>query len=89
MARHGIAGMMERISDTAEWGAYQAGPEIVGRESREAMARVLNRIRSGEFARGWLEEARAGKKNLLEARDTASRRPAQSVFERLSTDLKT
>jgi ketol-acid reductoisomerase len=68
IAAHGIAGMYERISDTAEWGAYETGPQVVGPESHAAMRVALTRIQSGEFARGWLAEAGGGKPRLLAAR---------------------
>ncbi len=69
VASVGVAGMRKRISDTAEWGSYQVGPEVVGEASREAMRRALERIRSGEFARGWVAEAEAGKPRLLAFRE--------------------
>ncbi|MBS1714776.1 MAG: ketol-acid reductoisomerase [Armatimonadetes bacterium] len=69
IARHGVAGMKRRISDTAEWGSYQVGPVVVGDEVRAAMARSLARIRSGEFAQEWLIEASSGKPRLKQKRE--------------------
>jgi ketol-acid reductoisomerase len=47
----GPAGMMQAISNTAEFGAYRAGPLIVDQAMRDHMNRLLNDIRSGEFTR--------------------------------------
>ena len=47
----GLAGMMESISNTAEFGAYQAGPKLIDQTVRARMAQILERIRSGAFAR--------------------------------------
>ncbi|MCW5938816.1 MAG: ketol-acid reductoisomerase [Fimbriimonadaceae bacterium] len=79
IAFHGIAGMFERISDTAEWGAYQTGPRVVGSESRAAMKEALARIKSGEFAREWLAEAGAGKPRLLANRAALAAAPIEAT----------
>jgi ketol-acid reductoisomerase len=55
MHEHGIDGMRQRISTTAAWGGLQAGPRVIGAESREQMAKILDRIESGEFAREFIE----------------------------------
>lgn len=52
---HGIDGMRERISTTAAWGGLQAGPKVIGSESRRAMGELLDRIEDGSFAREFLE----------------------------------
>jgi ketol-acid reductoisomerase len=79
VAEHGIAGMAERVSDTAEWGALRTGPEVVGPASREAMRAALARIQSGEFAREWLAEAAAGKPRLLAARAARAADPVEAA----------
>ncbi|UCD76130.1 MAG: ketol-acid reductoisomerase [Phycisphaerales bacterium] len=56
----GIAGMMDAISNTAEFGAHEVGPELVDDETREKMRQILQRIRSGEFARRMQEDHEAG-----------------------------
>lgn len=53
----GLSGMRQEISDTAEWGDYVSGPRVVGAHSREAMHEILAEIRSGEFAKRWIEES--------------------------------
>lgn len=52
---HGIDGMRDRISTTAAWGGLQAGPRVIGPESRRAMVTLLDRIEDGSFAREFLE----------------------------------
>ncbi|MCI0631452.1 MAG: ketol-acid reductoisomerase [Phycisphaerales bacterium] len=47
----GIEGMMEAISNTAEFGAYESGPRLIGKETRESMRRLLAEIQDGTFAR--------------------------------------
>jgi ketol-acid reductoisomerase len=60
MYEGGIAKMHHSISNTAEYGDYVTGPKIVTDETRAAMSEALWRIQSGEFARDWILENRAG-----------------------------
>ncbi|MCH8274380.1 MAG: ketol-acid reductoisomerase [Armatimonadetes bacterium] len=68
MFEHGIAGMVERISDTAQFGAMTAGPRVIGEQSRRAMRELLSEIQSGEFAKRFTEEQAAKSKNVKEWR---------------------
>jgi ketol-acid reductoisomerase len=56
----GVAGMREGISGTALFGDLTRGPRVVGPEARAAMARAIDEIRSGAFAREWRAEVAAG-----------------------------
>ncbi len=47
---HGLAGMMQRISNTAEFGAYSAGPIIIDDHVRQNIREILKSIRNGAFA---------------------------------------
>ncbi len=68
MYEGGLSWMRYSISDTAEYGDYQTGPKIVTDDTRAAMRQVLTDIQSGDFARQWMAEARAGAPNLLAQR---------------------
>ncbi len=68
MYEGGLSWMRYSISDTAEYGDYTRGPRVVTDETRKAMAKILEEIQSGEFAREWLAEGRAGAPLLLERR---------------------
>jgi ketol-acid reductoisomerase len=56
----GLGWMRYSVSDTAEFGDYTRGPRVVDERTREEMRRILGEIRSGEFAKEWVLEARAG-----------------------------
>lgn len=60
----GLAGMAERISDTAAWGGMLAGPQVIGEESRSAMRKLLRSIEDGSFAQEWSAAAREGAPRL-------------------------
>lgn len=61
---HGLTGMRQRISNTAEYGDVTRGPQIIDDAVRQSMKRVLEDIRSGAFAREWMEEVRSGASNF-------------------------
>ena len=56
----GLAKMYEFISDTATYGDLTRGPRVIDQQVRKRMAEVLREIQSGEFARDWILENRAG-----------------------------
>ncbi len=57
----GISDMRYSVSNTAQYGDLTRGPRVVDQRVRDEMKRILGEIQSGEFAREWLLEARAGK----------------------------
>ncbi len=64
MYEQGISGMRHSISNTAEYGDITRGPRVIGDESRAAMRKILDDIQSGEFAKEWIAENRAGGENF-------------------------
>jgi ketol-acid reductoisomerase len=61
MYRGGLNYMRYSISDTAEYGDYVAGPRIVDTRARETMRKLLDEIKSGAFARRWIDENEKGR----------------------------
>ena len=61
MYRGGLSYMRHSISDTAEHGDYTGGARVVTDETRREMGRMLEEIRSGAYARGWIAENAAGR----------------------------
>jgi ketol-acid reductoisomerase len=75
----GLAGFRDAISRTALYGDFTRGPRVINEESRAAMRRSLEEIRSGAFAREWLAEARAGRPRLTEWIAAGRRHPLEAV----------
>jgi ketol-acid reductoisomerase len=69
MYEKGISGMRYSISNTAEYGDMTRGQRIIGAETRAAMKQVLKEIQSGDFAREWIAENRAGQENFKRMRE--------------------
>src|SRR5260221_14734905 len=61
MYEAGIAGMRYSIADTAQYGDMTRGPKIIDDHVRANMKEALRQIQSGEFAREWILENRAGR----------------------------
>ncbi|MGB7291823.1 MAG: ketol-acid reductoisomerase [Thermodesulfobacteriota bacterium] len=57
----GISNMRYSISDTAKYGDITRGPRVINNGVRKEMKRILKDIQSGEFAREWILENRAGR----------------------------
>jgi ketol-acid reductoisomerase len=68
MYEKGLAGMRYSISNTAEYGDYTRGPRVVDDHVRAEMKRILGEIQSGDFAREWIAENRAGQENFKRMR---------------------
>jgi len=68
MYEKGLAGMRWSISNTAEYGDYTRGKRVITDETRERMRAILGEIRSGDFAREWIAENRAGQENFQRMR---------------------
>ena len=79
----GIQAMNGVISNTAEFGEYYNGPQILGPEVKEKMKESLKRIETGEFARVWLAEAAAGAPNLLAKRAALAEHPVEIVGSKI------
>src|ERR671936_2886387 len=83
MYEKGITGMRDSISNTAEYGDMTRGSRVIGPESREAMKKILADIQSGEFAREWIAENRAGQENFKHMREEQSRHQVETVGKEL------
>ncbi|MDP9357178.1 MAG: ketol-acid reductoisomerase [Chloroflexota bacterium] len=64
----GLTFMREVVSDTAEYGDYYAGPQVIDEHVRERMQGLLTRIQDGSFAKQWIEENTAGQPNFRSMR---------------------
>jgi ketol-acid reductoisomerase len=79
MYEKGIQGMRYSISNTAEYGDMTRGKRVIGEESRAAMKQILGEIQSGEFAKEWIAENRAGGENLARMREEGAKHEVEEV----------
>lgn len=88
---HGLTGMHDAISDTAEFGSYTAQERLVDDALRQHMRSMLEDIRSGKFARMMLEDTHSKSQHRRAHRDAARRHdiePAGDIVRRLMPWLK-
>jgi ketol-acid reductoisomerase len=84
MYEKGLAGMRYSISNTAEYGDYTRGKRVITDDTRANMKKILQEIQSGDFAREWIAENRAGQENFKRMRAEQ----ADTQIEHVGTDLR-
>jgi ketol-acid reductoisomerase len=83
MYEGGIGTMNYSISNNAEYGEYTSGPKIIDEGTRQRMREVLHRIQTGEYAKEFVLENRAGAPTLLSRRRMTAELPIEKVGAKL------
>jgi ketol-acid reductoisomerase len=79
----GIANMNYSISNNAEYGEITRGPRVVTEETKQEMKRILREIQSGQYAREFVLENKAGAPMLLAQRKNLAAHGIERVGETL------
>ncbi len=79
----GLSYMRYSVSDTAEHGDYTGGPKIVTDDTRRAMRKLLEDVRNGTYAKGWIEENGRGRPAFQAAREAERNHQIEQVGARL------
>ena len=79
----GIANMRYSVSNTAEYGDFTRGPRIIDERVRAKMKKILHDIQTGEFAREFILENKAGAPTLKAMRRIGQAHPVEIVGARL------
>jgi ketol-acid reductoisomerase len=77
--KFGLAGMLERISNTAAFGAMAVGPKIIDAQMKEKIRSALENIRNGVFDRAWKADYEAGYPRYREMLREIADHPADVV----------
>ncbi len=83
MYEGGIGTMNYSISNNAEYGEYVTGPKVIGEQSRAAMREALRNIQTGEYAKSFILENRAGAPTLLSRRRITAEHPIERIGAKL------
>ena len=83
MYEGGIGTMNYSISNNAEYGEYVTGPKIIDARVKDAMREALSRIQSGEYAKEFVLENRAGAPTLLSRRRMTAEHQIEQVGGKL------
>ncbi|WP_310388038.1 ketol-acid reductoisomerase, partial [Roseateles sp.] len=79
----GIANMNYSISNNAEYGEYVTGPKVITSATKDAMRQCLKDIQTGEYAKSFILENKAGAPTLLSRRRLTAEHPIEQVGEKL------
>ncbi|SHL06872.1 ketol-acid reductoisomerase [Alicyclobacillus tolerans] len=83
MYEGGLAYMRYSISDTAEWGDFNAGPRLVNDAVKAEMKKILREIQQGVFAKGWILENQSNRPVFNALRRREREQPIEVVGRRL------
>jgi ketol-acid reductoisomerase len=83
MYEGGIGTMNYSISNNAEYGEYVTGPKIITAETKQAMRDALKNIQTGEYAKSFILENRAGAPTLLSRRRMTAEHEIEKVGGKL------
>jgi ketol-acid reductoisomerase len=87
MYEKGITGMRYSISNTAEYGDLTRGKRVIGEPTRQAMKQILSEIQSGEFAKEWIAENRAGQESFQRMREEEKNHQVEVVGKELRSSM--
>lgn len=79
----GIANMRYSVSNTAEYGDFVSGPRVIDADTKVRMKEILSEIQSGEFAKRFILENKAGGVAFKAMRRQAAEHPMEEVGARL------
>src|SRR5215217_409114 len=87
MYEKGLAGMRYSISNTAEYGDLTRGKRVISEHVKAQMKQILDNIQSGDFAREWIAENRAGQENFQRLRSEAAAATIESTGKELRSHM--
>jgi ketol-acid reductoisomerase len=71
------------ISNNAEYGEYVTGPRMINEDTKNAMRQVLKDIQTGEYAKSFILENRAGAPTLISRRRLNAEHQIEQVGAKL------
>jgi ketol-acid reductoisomerase len=77
--RGGMEYMNYSVSDTAEWGGYEAQAPIVTADTKKAMKQLLANIQDGSFAKKFINENNTGRHGFAKYREAERNHPIEKV----------
>ena len=83
MYQGGLEYMRYSVSDTAEYGDYSRGPQVVDDHVKQNMKRVLEQIQDGTFAKEWIAENDEGRPRFNVMREQDAAHPVEQVGKTL------
>jgi len=85
--KFGLAGMLERISNTAAYGAMAIGPKIIDESVKDRIRWALENIKNGGFDREWKADYEAGYPNYQRLLSEMANHQADVVGNRIRRQM--
>lgn len=79
----GISNMRYSVSNTAQYGDLTRGPRVVNEGVKQEMKKILAEIQTGQFAKEWILENKAGKPTFNALTRIGSEHQIEKVGEKL------
>jgi len=80
---HGIAGMFDRISKTAEFGSYLSSKRIITEQTKRQMKKILKEIEDGTFVRRWAKDCEGGMRNYRRLKEQVEKHPIEKAGRKI------
>ncbi|MEM4507658.1 MAG: ketol-acid reductoisomerase [Acidilobaceae archaeon] len=80
----GLTGMLQAVSETAKYGGLTVGKRVIDDHVRTNMLKALERVKSGEFAKEWVDEYSKGAPTLRKLLEEIS----NSEIERVGREVR-
>ena len=81
--RGGMSFMRYSVSDTAEYGDYTRGPQIINDHVKAEMQEILEEVQNGSFAREWILENQANRPVYNALKRRKAEHPIEVVGKKL------
>jgi ketol-acid reductoisomerase len=75
----GLRKMHQFISETAKYGDLTRGPRVVNDRVKKEMGKILKEVQNGKFAKQWIAENAAGRKNYRKLLQADTEHPIEKV----------
>ena len=84
----GLRNMFHSVSNTAEYGGYERGPEIVDANTRQRMKEILKRVQDGSFAKQFRNDCDGGGTQMKKYRQSLADNDVEKTGERLRSMMQ-
>ena len=83
----GIAEMHKFVSETAKYGDLTRGNRVIDQHVRETMKKILGEIQTGQFAKEWIAEDKAGRPEYTKLLERDKNHPIEAVGKDLRAQM--
>ena len=83
----GMDYMRYSVSDTAEYGDYTRGPQVIDEHVKDNMKKILENVQNGSFAREWIAENDEGRPRFRALKQENADHPLEKIGKELRKNM--